>query len=87
MYSVTFALTAIFGIVLTNLFLGFAFAVLMGRGPKSWSDVENAVTIQYFSPRLLFPFSRRTAKKKEGSAPGAAASAPTRRPRPSPRAR
>ncbi len=30
MYSATFALTAILGIALTNLFLGFAFAVLIG---------------------------------------------------------
>jgi hypothetical protein len=63
MYSATFALTAILGIALTNLFLGFAFAVLIGRGPRSLSDVEDAITIRYFSPQLLFPFSRRTAKQ------------------------
>jgi hypothetical protein len=65
MYSATFALTAILGIALTNLFLGFAFAVLIGRGPRSLSDVEDAITIRYFSPQLLFPFSRRTARQAQ----------------------
>ncbi len=63
MYSATFALTAILGIALTNLFLGFAFALLIGRRPKSLSDFEDAITIRYFSPQLLFPFSRRTARR------------------------
>jgi len=43
MFSVTLALIAIFGIALTNLFLGFASALLIGRGPRSWSDVDEAV--------------------------------------------
>ncbi|MHB8957981.1 MAG: hypothetical protein ACYC4U_34060 [Pirellulaceae bacterium] len=65
MYSATFALTAIFGIALTNLFLGFAFAMLLGRGPRSLSDLENAVTVRYFSPQLLFPFAHRGSKRKQ----------------------
>lgn len=77
MYSATFALTAIFGIALTNLFLGYAFAVLIGRGPRSLSDLENVVTIRYFSPRLLFPFTRRTRKHKEEPSSAAPAAART----------
>ncbi|MHB8861510.1 MAG: hypothetical protein ACYC6N_03835 [Pirellulaceae bacterium] len=65
MYSATFALTAIFGIALTNLFLGFAFAMLLGRGPRSLADLENAVTVRYFSPQLLFPFAHRGSKRKQ----------------------
>ena len=48
MFSVTLALIAIFGIALTNLFLGFASAVLIGRGPKSWSDLDDAVSSAIF---------------------------------------
>jgi hypothetical protein len=62
MFSVMFALVAILGIALMNLFLGFASAILLGRGPKSWSDLDNAVTVRYFSPRLAFPRARRTAE-------------------------
>ncbi len=42
MYSMTFALIVIIGMASMNLFLGFAAAVLMGRGPKSWNDVDRA---------------------------------------------
>ena len=87
MYSATFALTAILGIALTNLFLGFAFAVLIGRGPRSLSDVEDAITIRYFSPQLLFPFSRRTARQspvRPGAGGRAASLPPCRSPPPCP---
>jgi hypothetical protein len=48
-------MTAIFGIAVTNLFLGFAFAVLTGHGPKSWSEVDAAVRVCRFWPRLVLP--------------------------------
>jgi hypothetical protein len=53
MYSMTFALIVIIGMAGMNLFLGFAAAVLMGRGPKSWSDVDRALVFRSFSPELL----------------------------------
>jgi hypothetical protein len=65
MYSTTFALAAILGIALVNMFLGFAFASLIGRGPRRWSDVEKAVTIRYISTSLLIPRWRRKADKGE----------------------
>lgn len=46
MYSVVFAMTVILGIAVTNLFLGFAAALLLGRGPRRWSDVDRAIVIQ-----------------------------------------
>jgi len=61
MFSVTFALIAILAIAVTNLFLGFATAMLLGRGPKNWSDLDQAVTVRYFAPRLLFPGAQRHA--------------------------
>ena len=65
MLSVILALTVIFGIALTNLFLGFASAMLIGRGPKSWSDLDSAVTVHYFSPGLVFPRAKRAAEPVE----------------------
>jgi hypothetical protein len=59
MFSVILALTVIFGISLVNLFLGFASALLIGRGPKSWSDLDGAVTVRFFSPRLVLARPRR----------------------------
>lgn len=53
MYSMTFALIVIIGMASMNLFLGFAAAVLMGRGPKSWNDVDRALVFRSFSPELL----------------------------------
>jgi hypothetical protein len=53
MYSMTFALIVIIGMAGMNLFLGFAAAVLMGRGPKSWSDVDRALVFRSFSLELL----------------------------------
>ena len=55
MYSSTFALTIIIVIALTNLFLGFASAVLIGRGPKRWSDVDRAIVLQPFALDLILP--------------------------------
>ncbi len=46
MYSATFAMIAIIGIAVTNLFLGFATAVLLGRGPKRLSDIDRAIVLQ-----------------------------------------
>jgi hypothetical protein len=46
MYSVVFAMTVILGIAVTNMFLGFAAALLLGRGPRRWSDVDRAIVIQ-----------------------------------------
>jgi hypothetical protein len=70
MFSVTVALIAIVGIALTNLFLGFASAMLLGRGPKSWSDVDNAVTVRFFAPRLAFPRARRNAEQDKATTAG-----------------
>jgi hypothetical protein len=73
MFSITLALIAIFGIALTNLFLGFASAMLIGRGPKSWSQIDDAVSVRYFSPRLVLPGAKRAAEPRtEKPVPGAA---------------
>lgn len=61
MFSVTLTLTVIAGIALANLFLGFASALLIGRGPKRWSDLDEAVTVRYFSPSLLFARAKHIA--------------------------
>ena len=54
MYSVTFAMTAIIIIAGTNLFLGFAVALLMGRGPKRWSDIDRAIVLQGVPVRCVY---------------------------------
>ena len=46
-------MTVIIGIALANLLLGFAVALLMGRGPRSWADVDRAIVVRYFSPHLF----------------------------------
>ncbi len=58
MYSATFAMTVIIGIALTNLFLGFAAAMLLGRGPRRWLDVDRAIVLQPFSLDLVLPGRR-----------------------------
>jgi hypothetical protein len=50
--------------------------MLLGRGPKSWSDVDNAVTVRFFSPRVAFPRARR--KPEQGPAKTAIRSEATR---------
>ena len=61
MFSVILTLTVISGIALTNLLLGFASALLIGRGPKRWSDLDEAVTVRYFSPSLMFARAQHVA--------------------------
>lgn len=51
MYSATFALTIIIGIAATHLFLGFATAVLMGCGPRKFSDINVKIVPRPVSPR------------------------------------
>ncbi len=63
MYSATFALTVIIVIALTNLFLGFASAVLLGRGPKRWSDVDRAIVLQPFPLELILPRRRQKVER------------------------
>ena len=46
MYSATFAMIVIIGIAVTNLFLGFATAMLLGRGPKRLSDIDRAIVLE-----------------------------------------
>ncbi len=83
MFSAMFAITVIFGIALCNLFLGFASALLIGRGPKSWADVEDRVQVRWIVRR-----SKGTAEPLDnpaepsvvqtaGRAPSARATAPT----------
>ena len=67
MYSVTFAMTVIVGIALMNLFLGFAAALLVGRGPKRWSDLEEVFEFRYFSPRQCM--TRRRPDRQPSVAP------------------
>lgn len=69
MLSLLLALTAIFGIAVANLFLGFAFAVLIGHGPKSWSDVDAAVRVCRFRPRLVLPKLPRLSWRAAESSP------------------
>jgi hypothetical protein len=77
LYSTTFALIVIIGIAGMNLFLGFAAALLIGRGPKSWSDVDQAFIFRGFSPELIRVRGKSTA---EASPPKAdAGGPPTRR--------
>ncbi len=84
MFSVTFALVAILGIALMNLFLGFASAMLLGRGPKTWADLDNAVQIRYFSPRLALPRAPRAPAPVDQPAepPSQAPAEPTAPPEP-----
>ena len=42
-------MTVIVGIAIANLLLGFATAVLMGRGPKRWSEVEKCLVLKPIS--------------------------------------
>jgi hypothetical protein len=67
MSSVIFAMAVIIVIALMNLFLGFSAALLLGRGPRNWSEVDNVLEIRYFSPRLPLPFRRRVSDA--GSSP------------------
>ncbi len=69
MYSTTFALIVIVGIASVNLFLGFAAAVLMGRGPKSWADVDRALVFRSFSPELLGFGGKSVAAAPESAPP------------------
>lgn len=79
MYSTTLALAAILSVALVNTFLGFAFASLMGRGPRRWRDADQAITIRYFSPGLLWPRWRR--KTSAQHAPAATAPPTTAQPK------
>lgn len=63
MYSATFAMTIIIVIAATNLFLGFAAAVLLGRGPKRWSDIDKAIVLQPVSLRGLQPAPKTTVER------------------------
>ncbi len=65
MYSATFALTAIIVIAATNLFLGFAAALWMGRGPKRWSDVDRTIVLQPFALDLILPHRRPKVQRIE----------------------
>ncbi len=85
MYSATFAITVIFGIAAVNLFLGFAVAVLLGRGPKSWDDLEQTIVVHpvtirglRFAPRpqverIDLPASFATAVMTPAASPGSTA--------------
>ncbi len=68
MYSAMFAMMVITVIALTNLFLGFAAAVLMGRGPKRWSDLDRAIVLQPFSLDLILPRRKPRVERIELSA-------------------
>ena len=63
MYTATFAMTIIIVIAATNLFLGFAAAVLLGRGPKRWSDIDKAIVLQPVSLRGLHPAPKTTVER------------------------
>ncbi len=63
MYSATFAMTVIIGTAIINLLLGFAAAVLMGRGPKRWSDIERAIVLQPIALGHLRPAARPTVER------------------------
>jgi hypothetical protein len=76
MYSTTLALTAILSVALVNMFLGFAFASLMGRGPSRWRDAEKAITVRYFSTRLLWPRWRRKSEAHPTKAAAVTATSP-----------
>jgi hypothetical protein len=69
MYTTTFALAAILSVALVNLFLGFAFASLMGRGPHRWRDADKAIVVRRFSTSLLLPGWRRKAAEISAAAP------------------
>ncbi len=75
--SLLLALAAICGIAVTNLFLGFAFAVLSGHGPKGWADVDASVRIYRFRPRVAFPRFPRLRWPAAGSASAGARSRST----------
>ena len=78
MYSATFAMTVIIGIAVINLLLGFAAAVLSGRGPKRWSDLERAFVLQPVSLRGV-RWGRRAAVEHVDVNPQVARSTPARR--------
>lgn len=83
MYSVAFVMFVMIGIALTNLFLGFAAAILVGRGPRHWTDIDRAVQVRYVM--LRWPRWRRA--RSEPVADTAAdtsgpATSPTRLPSP-----
>ena len=84
MYSVTFALTAILGIVLTNLFLGFAFAVLIGRGPRSLVRRRKRRHHSVLFAAAVVPVRATNGQEEKESASAATPSLPPRR---SPRVR
>lgn len=71
MYSTAFALLAILSVALVNMFLGFASASLMGRGPRRWREADQAITIRYFSTSLLWPRWRRKPQGQPVPAPTA----------------
>jgi len=77
MYSTTFALAAILSVAFVNLFLGFAFASLIGRGPRRWRDADQAITVRYFSTGLLLPGTLLPGRRsKTESAPATKADSP-----------
>jgi hypothetical protein len=65
MYSVPFLIMIVAGIAVVNLFLGFAAALLAGRGPQRWSDLDRIVKVRYFSPALLFGKDRPAERQTE----------------------
>ncbi len=67
MLSFLLAMTAILAIAVANLALGFACAVLIGHGPQSLSDVDAAVRVCRFRPRLTLP--RLPRFKRPGTVP------------------
>lgn len=69
MYSATFAMTIIIGIAAINLLLGFATAILLGRGPKNWSDIDRAVVLHPISLRDLRPARRPTVERADVQLP------------------
>jgi len=86
MYSATFAMTVIIGIAIMHLFLGFSTAILMGYGPKRWSDIRLTIVRRPVSFRQSRP--RRSARstspgstgKLQPTSPKQAPARPARRP-------
>ncbi len=56
-------MTVIIGIAIINLMLGFAAALLLGRGPQRWSDVERAIVLQPIALGHLRPDARPTVER------------------------
>jgi len=59
MYSVSFAIAIIFCIAVTNLFLGFSAALLVGRGPRRIAHFSPALVLRRFSLKCLPRWFRR----------------------------